>query len=112
MPTCSRLSSSARKQQHKGLQEPGFLAVFARSRARYRFRSIDVRLRSSIVFVVAVACLHPDAWQQPRVRPQVSKSQWTLTWSDEFDGRDGSEPDPGKWVAESGGGGWGNSELE
>ena len=35
-----------------------------------------------------------------------------LTWSDEFNGPDGSLPDPKKWVIETGGGGWGNNELE
>ena len=35
-----------------------------------------------------------------------------LTWSDEFDGPDGSAPDAKKWVMETGGGGWGNRELE
>jgi beta-glucanase (GH16 family) len=71
-----------------------------------------VKLHSSIVLVVAVTCLQPGAWQQALARTQASKSRWILTWSDEFDGRDGSEPDPAKWIAESGGSGWGNGELE
>ncbi|HZP16391.1 MAG TPA: glycoside hydrolase family 16 protein [Terriglobales bacterium] len=37
---------------------------------------------------------------------------WTLTWSDEFSGRNGSAPDPAKWTLETGGNGWGNHELE
>jgi beta-glucanase (GH16 family) len=37
---------------------------------------------------------------------------WTLTWSDEFDLPNGSAADPTKWVHETGGGGWGNDELE
>ena len=41
-----------------------------------------------------------------------SEGRWTLTWSDEFDGADGSAPDSKKWVAEIGGHGWGNNELE
>jgi beta-glucanase (GH16 family) len=40
------------------------------------------------------------------------KSGWNLVWSDEFNGPDGSAPDPSKWVLETGGGGWGNQELE
>ena len=35
-----------------------------------------------------------------------------LTWADDFDGPAGSAPDPGKWVRETGGSGWGNQELE
>jgi beta-glucanase (GH16 family) len=41
-----------------------------------------------------------------------TKSTWVLTWSDDFSGPDGSVPDPAKWVIETGGGGWGNNELE
>lgn len=37
---------------------------------------------------------------------------WTLVWSDEFDGPAGSRPDASRWVAETGGHGWGNNELE
>jgi beta-glucanase (GH16 family) len=37
---------------------------------------------------------------------------WTLTWSDEFDGPDGSAPNPAYWTHEVGGSGWGNNELE
>lgn len=39
-------------------------------------------------------------------------SGWTLVWSDEFSGLDGSAPDPSKWTYDLGGKGWGNSELE
>ena len=35
-----------------------------------------------------------------------------LAWSDEFDGAQGSPPDPGTWQAETGGSGWGNRELQ
>lgn len=34
---------------------------------------------------------------------------WALDWSDEFDG---TVLDKGKWVAETGGNGWGNNELQ
>jgi beta-glucanase (GH16 family) len=37
---------------------------------------------------------------------------WVLTWSDEFNGNNGSAPDPAKWAIETGGNGWGNNELE
>jgi beta-glucanase (GH16 family) len=39
-------------------------------------------------------------------------SGWTLTWSDEFNGPDGSAVDPSKWNFDTGGSGWGNNELE
>jgi beta-glucanase (GH16 family) len=37
---------------------------------------------------------------------------WTLAWSDEFDGTKGAAVDPTKWVADTGGVGWGNQERE
>jgi beta-glucanase (GH16 family) len=37
---------------------------------------------------------------------------YVLAWSDEFDGPDGSAPDPTKWTYDIGGGGWGNQERE
>lgn len=44
--------------------------------------------------------------------PQSPPAKWTLVWSDEFNGSNGSPPDTTKWVSETGGGGWGNNELE
>jgi len=44
--------------------------------------------------------------------PQATTPQWKLVWSDEFNGPDGSAVDSSKWVQETGGGGWGNNELE
>lgn len=37
---------------------------------------------------------------------------WRLVWSDEFNSPDGSAADATKWNYETGGGGWGNQELE
>src|SRR2546427_11289941 len=39
-------------------------------------------------------------------------SSWSLVWSDEFSGLNGSAIDSSKWTAKVGGGGWGNNELE
>ena len=49
-----------------------------------------------------------------RLGKLVTKSQkaWTLAWSDEFNGPNGSGIDQSRWTAEVGGGGWGNKELE
>ena len=41
-----------------------------------------------------------------------SPTQWTLAWSDEFNGANGSAVDSSKWITELGGNGWGNDELE
>jgi beta-glucanase (GH16 family) len=37
---------------------------------------------------------------------------WTVTWQDEFDGDEGTPPDPSRWAHEIGGWGWGNKELQ
>ena len=47
-----------------------------------------------------------------RAQQAATPPGYVLTWSDEFNGPDGSLPDPKKWVIETGGGGWGNNELE
>ncbi len=45
--------------------------------------------------------------------PQTPPSaKYTLSWSDEFNGPDGSPPDAAKWTYDTGGNGWGNKELE
>lgn len=46
--------------------------------------------------------------QQQAPQP-AAPTGWTLAWSDEFDG---DALDTSKWVAESGGHGWGNQELQ
>jgi beta-glucanase (GH16 family) len=35
-----------------------------------------------------------------------------LVWSEEFDGASGAPPDPARWTHNTGGGGWGNGELQ
>jgi len=44
--------------------------------------------------------------------PTAAAPAWKLVWSDEFNGPNGSAVDASKWVSETGGGGWGNNELE
>jgi len=41
-----------------------------------------------------------------------SPTSYTLSWSDEFSGADGSSPDATKWTYDIGSSGWGNNELE
>jgi beta-glucanase (GH16 family) len=42
----------------------------------------------------------------------VENAEWKLTWSDEFNGVDGTAPDAAKWGFDLGGGGFGNDEFE
>ncbi|MGO8672370.1 MAG: family 16 glycosylhydrolase, partial [Capsulimonadaceae bacterium] len=48
------------------------------------------------------------------VRPACATppAGYTLAWSDEFNGAVGSSPNPANWIFDTGGGGWGNGELE
>src|ERR1039457_2371319 len=41
-----------------------------------------------------------------------SSTGWSLVWADEFNLPDGSSPDASKWTYDTGGGGWGNGEME
>src|ERR1041384_2835196 len=56
----------------------------------------------AVVGILAVLVLY-DTSLSPVARAA------TLVWSDEFNG---SAVDPGNWTFETGGGGWGNKELE
>jgi beta-glucanase (GH16 family) len=76
------------------------------------------RLRRSLVLVaVAGVVLVVGSGGSRPVAAAAAKaasagSHWTLSWSDEFNGPDGSSLDPTKWKFDVGGGGWGNRELE
>jgi len=48
----------------------------------------------------------------PTPSPAPPPGTWMPTWSDEFDGADGSRPDESRWTFDIGGGGYGNQELE
>jgi beta-glucanase (GH16 family) len=61
-----------------------------------------------ILFVGACVVGVNAAAQAPPPAPPA----WKLVWSDEFNGPNGSVIDSNKWVTETGGGGWGNNELE
>ena len=45
-------------------------------------------------------------------KPPKTPKGYTLVWSDEFNGKNGSQPDAAKWTYDIGGSGWGNRELE
>ena len=40
------------------------------------------------------------------------QTTWTLVWNDEFNGPRGAAPDPSKWTFDTGGGGFGNGEIQ
>jgi beta-glucanase (GH16 family) len=61
-------------------------------------------------FILLVGCGGGSAGPTSSATP--TQQSWTLVWSDEFNGTNGSPPDAAKWVFDLGGGGWGNNELE
>ena len=67
--------------------------------------------RSLAAAVLAAAAALAVTLTAPAAQP-AQAAVGGLTWSDEFTGAAGTAPDSAKWVLETGGGGWGNSELE
>jgi beta-glucanase (GH16 family) len=72
-----------------------------------------------VLLPVAAACGSSDQAPAPAPSPASAPAPepapagpWNLAWSDEFDGPSGSKPDGAKWVHDTGGGGWGNNELQ
>ncbi len=64
-------------------------------------------LRIILLVGAGVICRSAAAQVSPATAPA-----WKLVWSDEFNGPDGAPVDSSKWTLETGGGGWGNNELE
>jgi beta-glucanase (GH16 family) len=68
----------------------------------------SLKTRHCICLLAAVSLLSQGGEAQKPKAPEG----YTLVWSDEFNGKDGSLPDPAKWTYDIGGNGWGNHELE
>jgi beta-glucanase (GH16 family) len=62
--------------------------------------------------MTALSISSPVSAQIKGQAPGSVPRNWKLTWSDEFDGKNGSLPDAAKWTLVTGGGGWDNRELE
>src|SRR5919109_807153 len=78
-------------------------------------RSFRLAWVSSLKLLLAVFACGRHVYRDPAPPPpppSPAASRWTLSWSDEFNGPDGSAPDSSKWTYDLGGKGWGNSELE
>ena len=46
------------------------------------------------------------------MQPDASAVPPRTVWEDDFNGAAGSQPDPTKWTADTGGDGWGNAQLQ
>src|SRR5258708_10598083 len=68
----------------------------------------SLKTRHYICLLAAVS-LFSQGGEAQKAKPPEG---YTLVWSDEFNGKDGSLPDSSKWTYDIGGSGWGNHELE
>ena len=68
-------------------------------------RKISNRLLGLLILLFAAVLCAGSSHPSP-------PTNYVLVWSDEFSDSKGSMPDSSKWVMETGGGGWGNHELE
>lgn len=78
-------------------------------------RSLMMAARLGVLIgLVLVSVCSPCLWRQTTGSASASTSggNWILTWSDDFNGPNGTPPDKTKWLVDSGGNGWGNNELE
>jgi beta-glucanase (GH16 family) len=69
----------------------------------------------ALLALVASGCrpgLLPTPTPTPALPTATPTGNWKLVWSDEFDLPDGSAVDPARWSFNTGGGGWGNGELQ
>ena len=69
---------------------------------------VSLKTRRYTVFLAAAGLLAQGGSAQKPKTPEG----YTLVWSDEFNGKNGSLPDASKWIYDIGGNGWGNHELE
>jgi beta-glucanase (GH16 family) len=68
----------------------------------------NLKILLSLLFLTTPSLLSRGG----EVQKQRPTEGYALIWSDEFNGKNGSLPDPAKWTYDVGGTGWGNHELE
>ncbi len=62
--------------------------------------------------LAALGCGSSGSTDRPPTTTPPPGGSFSLAWSDEFEGPNGALLDATKWTLETGGGGWGNQELE
>jgi beta-glucanase (GH16 family) len=81
-------SAAAKSATHSGV-----------TKTQIRAKSLPVLFLFSVLLLLSAQSVMADP-------------QWTLVWDAEFKGPANSSPDPTYWTYDTGGGGWGNGELE
>jgi beta-glucanase (GH16 family) len=75
-----------------------------------RYKTLATVIAISVVTMLTAVSCGGQATQATVTTPPAQTYQ--LVWSDDFNGTDGSSPDATTWAIQTGGGGWGNNELE
>jgi beta-glucanase (GH16 family) len=100
-------------QLGRGLAKPRMTShnsrVFICLRRFFGSKQLEFRLFLAASCLVLAGCARRASAPSPT--PSGAPG-YTLVWSDEFNGKNGSLPDPAKWTYDIGGNGWGNQELE
>jgi len=73
---------------------------------------LSLAFLSALALSLPLKCRTAAGSESSLSTPRQAAERWTLSWGDEFNGPNGSRPDPAKWKSEIGGNGWGNHELE
>jgi len=72
--------------------------------------NVKIHTLHALVLIVALVPLHTGCGSSSD--EVVGPERWILSMSDEFDGDEGTSPDPTIWAFDVGGDGWGNNQLE
>jgi beta-glucanase (GH16 family) len=75
----------------------------------YRRNIFPESAQIAAILILAATFSRPAFSQSAPAAKVTAAGDWTLAWSDEFNG---SSIDPTNWTFDTGAGGWGNSELE
>ena len=75
---------------------------------------IRAMLRSLLLLPVLAACAGAPTQGRSTTTSDTTSSNAPreIVWADEFEGPAGAPADPARWVADTGGGGWGNQERQ
>jgi beta-glucanase (GH16 family) len=76
---------------------------------------VVIRMTASIgvlLIMILFSAATKSATAQCGTTPPTGAITWTTNWCDEFNGAANSTIDSTKWTYDTGGGGWGNNELE
>jgi beta-glucanase (GH16 family) len=98
----------------KAFHRPARSSSCSRAISQAEPKFVPEKLAAAVSLILCASIVHGEIGAKASAPQSIgsSGSSWTLAWSDEFAGPDGSAPDPSKWTIVTGGNGWGNNESE